>query len=341
MRIAGTLTNNGIFRAGFENNTIEFNGAGQVVINPNGATPGYYNLILSGSGTKTMPGTALSVAGDFSMSGSASATAGAALSVGGNVTIGSGTTLNLGSFSHTIAGNLTNNGGTLTSLNSSITFNGSALQTITSSGFAVNNLTITNTSANVTLGTSTNCSIGGNLTIDAGAVFDLAANSLTAVTGSVSNSGTIKTQNTSATPVPAGKTWGGYFEYTGTGAQTIVAGTYNNLTMSGSGGATADANITVNGILHLAAANPSATKGILDMGSNTVLMGPASTTIGLGDVTGIVRRTTILANTTYSFGNQYSTYEFPEYWNIAVRDQFKDQYWNCTCLETGCDQTNL
>jgi hypothetical protein len=311
IRISGTLTNAGILRGTLLPNTIEFNGSSQVIINPNGAIPGYHNLILSGSGTKTMPGTTLAVYGDFSMSGSASATAGAALSFGGTVTIGSGTTLNLGSFSHTIAGDLTNNGGTLTSSNSSITLNGSGLQTITSSGFSVNNLTITNTSANVTLGASTNCSIGGNLTINSGAVFDLAVNNLTAVTGSVSNTGTIKTQSTSATPVPSGKTWGGYFEFTGTGAQTIVAGTYNNLTMSGSGGASANANITVNGILHLLAANPSSTKGILDIGSNTVLMGPSSTTIGQGDVTGIVRRTTILANTTYSFGNQFSSINFP------------------------------
>jgi hypothetical protein len=315
MNIAGTLINNGILRAALLHNTIEYNGTNQVVINPNGATPGYYNLILSGSSTKTMPGTALSVLGDFSMSGSASAAVGEVLSVGGNVTIEAGNTLNLGSFSHTIAGSLTNNGGTLTSLNSSITFNGSAIQTITSSGFAVNNLTVTNTSAIVTLGTSSNCSIGGNLTINTDAVFDLAANSLATVTGSVANSGTIKTGNTSSTPVPAGKTWGGYLEYAGTGAQTIVAGTYNNLTMSGSGGATANANITVNGILHLLAANPSSTQGILDMGSNTVLMGPSSTTIGQGDVTGIVRRTTILPNTTYSFGNRYTTVNFP---NVGI-----------------------
>jgi hypothetical protein len=311
LRITGTLTNDGILRGTLLPNTIEFNGSNQVIINPNGAIPGYHNLILSGSGTKTMPGTALAIYGDFSMSGSASATAVTVLSVGGNVTIGSGNTLNLGSLSHTIAGSLTNNGGTLTSLNSSITFNGSEPQTITASGFAINNLSITNTNATVTLGNSTNCSIGGNLTINTGAVFDLAANSLATVTGSVSNSGTVKTQSTSTTPVPAGKTWGGYFEYTGTGAQTIVAGTYNNLTMSGSGGATADANITVNGILHLLAANPSAIKGILDMGSNTVLMGPASTTIGQGDATGIIRRTTIVANITYSFGNRYTTVNFP------------------------------
>jgi uncharacterized beta-barrel protein YwiB (DUF1934 family) len=313
MRIAGafTLQGTGILYAALSPNTIEYNGTDQNIINPNGLTPGYYNLILGATGTKTMPGTALSVAGDFSMSGSASATAAEALSVSGNVTIGSGTTLNLGSYSHAFGGNLINNGGTLTSLNCSVTFNGNGLQTITAAGFAVNNLTIANTSADVTLGASTNCSIGGNLTVDSGVVFDLASNILSSVAGTLSNAGTIRTQNTSITPIPSGKTWGGSIEFTGDNAQTIVAGIYNNLTMSGSGGATADADITVNGILNLASANPSATKGILDMGSNTLLMGASSSTTGQGDVTGIVWRTTILANTTYSFGNQYSTINFP------------------------------
>ncbi len=325
MRISGTITNNGTWNVtGLEHNVIEYNGGSQTILNPNGPTSGYHNLILSGSGTKTMPVTALNLHDDFSMSGTASATAGAALLVGGNVTIGTGTTLNLGSSSHTIAGDLTNNGGTLTSLNSSITFNGSGLQTITSAaGFTVDNLTITNTSANVTLGTSTNCSIGGNLTVDADAIFDLAANSLTAVTGSVANSGTIITQNTSTTPFPAGKTWGGNFEFTGTAAQTIVAGNYNNLTMSGSGGATADANITVNGILNLSSANPLSTKGILDTGSDTLLMGASSTTIGQGDVTGIVRRTTIVANTTYTMGNQFTNINFPDIGTLPAEVSLK------------------
>ncbi len=76
MRIAGTMTNNGIWRAALNaDNTVEYNGTSQTVLNPNGATPGYYNLILSGSGSKTMPSTAMNIRGSFTMSGSASATA--------------------------------------------------------------------------------------------------------------------------------------------------------------------------------------------------------------------------------------------------------------------------
>ncbi len=294
--------------------SVEYNGANQTVINPDGNTPGYYHLILSGSGTKTMPGTALSVIGNLTLSGTSSASVNAVLTVGGNVTMGAGNTLNLGSFSNTFSGNVTNNGGTLTSSLSSITLNGNGPQSITSTvGVSFTNFTISNTTATVTLGTSTNCSISGGLNISTGAVFNLVGNNITAITGSVTSSGTVITQSTSVTPVPAGKTWGGSFVFSGTGAQTIVAGTYNNLTISGSGGATATANITVNGILNLTSVNPSETKGILDMGSNTVLMGSTSSTVGPGDVTGIVRRTTIVPDVTYSYGNQYTTINFENF----------------------------
>jgi len=313
MRIGGTITNNGVWDTGdLWYSTVEYNGGSQTVLNPNGSTPYYHYLILSGSGTKTMPATALTIHDDFTLSGTASATAAAALLVTGSVTVGAGASLDMASYSHTIAKDMTNSGGTLTASAGSITFNGNILQTITSSaGISLNNLIVSNTSAAVTLGSSTNCSIAGDLTIDADAVFDLAANTLLTLTGSVSNSGTIRTQSTSATPFPSGKSWGGDFEFTGTVAQTIVAGTYTNLKMSGSGGVAGGVNITVDGILNLASSNPSSTKGILDMGTYTLLMGPSATTIGPGDVTGIIRRTTILDDVTYSFGNEFTTINFP------------------------------
>lgn len=314
MRIGGTILNNGIWNVrGLQANIVEYNGGDQTVLNPNGSVSGYHNLILSGSGIKTMPNTTLQLHDDFFITGSASATALAALVVGGNITIDTGTTLDLGSFAHNLGGNLTNNGGTLTTLNSSITFDGSVSQTINSApGISFVDLSITNTTETVTLGLSTDCSIGGNLTLSAGAVFDLVSNSLTSVTGSVSSLGTIITQNTSATPVPAGKTWDGYFEYAGSGAQTLVNATYKNLTISGTGGVTANTNITVQGILNMVSANPSDTKGLLDMGNYTLLMDSLATTIGVGDVTGIVRRTTINVNTTYTFGHQHTSIFFPE-----------------------------
>ena len=81
--ITGTLTNNGTLRT-IENGatTVEYKGGDQTVVVPNPATNSYSTLILSGSGTKTMPVTALNIVGDFTMSGTATATAGAAMTIG-------------------------------------------------------------------------------------------------------------------------------------------------------------------------------------------------------------------------------------------------------------------
>ena len=73
-------------------------------------TPGYYNLILSGTGTKTLPSTGLNIAGDFSMAGSATTTAASNLNITGDFTLGTGTTFTTGVFEHEIGGNFTNNG---------------------------------------------------------------------------------------------------------------------------------------------------------------------------------------------------------------------------------------
>ena len=194
------------------------------------------------AGTKTMTASTTTVAGNFSMSGTASATALAAINTAGNFNLGSGTTFNGSSFTHTIGGNWTNDG-TFTPSTSTISFTG--------------------TTAAQTLG--------------------------------------------------------------GTGTNT-----FNNLIINNtysSGGVKAGSNITVNGVLNLAAVNPSATAttGSLQMYTNwhsypstgnatvgsfdsyTLYMGSSATTSGNGDVTGIVTRNTIAASTAYSFGNQFTT----------------------------------
>lgn len=112
MRIAGTLTlqGTGVLRATTLPNTIEFNGSNQTVVNPNGSPSGYYNLTLSGSGTKILSGIALAISGDFSMSGTASATVSTAMTVAGNLTISDGSILSVSpAISLTVSGTLTNN----------------------------------------------------------------------------------------------------------------------------------------------------------------------------------------------------------------------------------------
>ncbi len=115
MGISGTLSlsNTGVLNAAYNHNTVEYNGSAQTVVYPNGSTPGYYNLILSGSGIKTLPATDLSVLGDFSLSGAATATTISNIVVTGNLTIGSTTKLNVGpGMFLTVGGTLSNAAGT-------------------------------------------------------------------------------------------------------------------------------------------------------------------------------------------------------------------------------------
>jgi hypothetical protein len=108
----------------------------------------------------------------------------------------------------------------------------------------------------------------------------------------------------------------GTAEYTAGVSQTVSATpAYQNLTISALGGTTASNDLNVNNVLNLSAANPSTSSGSLSMATYTLNMGALATTIGIGDVTGIVKRTTILPNVTYTMGNTYSSIIFP---NVGI-----------------------
>lgn len=136
-------------------------------------------------------------------------------------------------------------------------------QTVLSATYT--NLTLSNTSGTNTAGG--NLTVSGTFTTSSGGILNMGTNTLSVA--SVSHSGTIRTQcltTTSATPVSSGKTWGGTVTYDATtGAQTVVAGTYNNLTLSNTSGTDATGgNLTVNGTFTTTAS------GILNMGTNTL-----------------------------------------------------------------------
>lgn len=144
IRIAGTMTNSGTWNVDGNINTTEYSGTDQTVLNPNGGVPGYHYLILSGSGTKTMPGTALSIHGDFTTSGTISVTVAQILTIGEDVTLGAGTSFTPGSYTHNVAGNWTNGGATFTSTGSTINFNGAGGSTqIITGNTSFNNFTAT------------------------------------------------------------------------------------------------------------------------------------------------------------------------------------------------------
>jgi hypothetical protein len=188
MKISGalSLSSSGILYASNSNNTVEFNGVDQTVMAPNGVIPGYYNLILSGSGNKTMPVTAMTIAGDFTMSGSASAIAGNSLSIGGGLVLGSGNTFETGAYSHMIGGNLINNG-TFTGTGSTVTCNGAAAQSIEGAGeFTFDRLYIDNATG-VTLKSDALTTVSGGLLINSGKKFIEAPGKRLTITGTFTN----------------------------------------------------------------------------------------------------------------------------------------------------------
>jgi hypothetical protein len=230
----------------------------------------------------------------------------------------------------TIQGAVTNtvNEGIKSTSTGNLTVEGTTNRTLsfdqTSGNKILNNLTIATTSAN-TVSINNPMQVNGTLTVNAGQTLNLGTNTLGGTLTTITNNGTITTQNTSSTPIPTDKTWGGTVNYNSTAAaQTAMAGTYNNLTISSTYGATASGNIGVNGILNLAVANPATNnKGCLEMtrsytnypgttisdylDSYLLNMGATATTLGIGDVTGTIKRSTIVANTPYTFGHQYTT----------------------------------
>jgi len=147
MRISGTLSLSltGILNAATNHNTVEYNGTNQTVVMPNGSTSGYHNLILSGSGTKTMPSTAMNLYGDFTLSGSASATALNDISIAGN-------------WSNSSSGSFTPGSNT-------VIFNGATAQTISGVN-TFNNLTITKTAAGEGVSATANQTVNGILNLN-------------------------------------------------------------------------------------------------------------------------------------------------------------------------------
>ncbi|MBM2824991.1 MAG: hypothetical protein HW402_655 [Dehalococcoidales bacterium] len=183
MRIGGTITNNGMWHVNLlPTTTVEYNGGSQTVLNPNGETAGYRSLILSGSGTKTMPGTALTINDNFSMSGTPSATAGAAINTTGNFTVGSGTSFTTGANSHAIGGDFSNSGTFTATSGGTVTFNGTAAQTI-SGATTFYNLTINNSSG---VSISNNETISNTLTFTSGNIATSGSNVIIASGGTVS-----------------------------------------------------------------------------------------------------------------------------------------------------------
>jgi hypothetical protein len=140
--------------------TVEYSGTSQTVMSNS-----YGNLTLSGSGTKTLPGGGLSIAGNFTCSGTATGSSGSALTVNGAFTINSGATFTAATYAHSVKGDFSNSGTFFANM-SSMTLNGTSSQSIggsTSTTFY--NLSVNNSNG-VTLNTATG--VSGTLTFTSG-----------------------------------------------------------------------------------------------------------------------------------------------------------------------------
>ena len=150
------------------NSLVEYYGTNQTV-----RALSYGNLTLSATNTatKTMPGTAFSVAGNFTSTTSAgtlSYTAGNNITVGGNINIGASNIFTSTAFSHSFGGNWINNG-TYNGCGSIVTATGTGS---TWSGSGVNNFGDLIISANGTIvNQNTSLSVCGNFSTTGGGSF--------------------------------------------------------------------------------------------------------------------------------------------------------------------------
>ena len=219
--------------------TVEYYGTNQTV---SAESYGHLTLSSSGAATKTMPITALSLAGNLTSltnagGASVSFTAGATLTVNGSVSLGVATTFGGSNFSHTVGANWTNNG-TFTGSTSNLTMSGTAASLTGAGTNNFNNLTFTG--ANITAATNTDLTVAGNFV--------------------TSGSGTF-------THTP-----GGTGKVTLTGASKTISGTginFNHLTESGSISTAASFGIGGNLVM----------SGSLSASAGTITMSGAGSTI--------------------------------------------------------------
>ncbi|MEQ6121120.1 T9SS type A sorting domain-containing protein [Reichenbachiella sp. MALMAid0571] len=236
--------------------TVEYSGGNQSVSNEI-----YGNLTLSstsGTITKTMPGTALTVARDFTTSvtgGTLGFTAGNNITVLGNITLGSSTTFNGSTFTHSTNGNWTNNG-TFNGCGGSFNFNGS---TSLISGFGTNNFgnVIINGSGTI-LHENTSLSLCGNFSTTGGGSF---------------------------TQTPGGT---GNFTMT-TASSSSISGSniiFNNLITSGAGTISTSSSFTIAGNLTANGTLTASAGTILFSGSGKTISGTASIQLNALTITG-------------------------------------------------------
>lgn len=342
MTINGTNNINGTFNGGTFTYTLNGNwvnngtftgNTSTVILNGNGTTlsgtgTNNFNNLTIGIGNITAAATTtINVAGNFvsngafthnsggtvTMSGTTSAISGTGISFD-NLTVSTGTTT--GNSNFIVNGNLAVNG-TYTGSNNILTMTGagktiSGTGTITFSTLFVqgsvttgNNFTIANAlditgsltaTANTATFTGTSTFSGAanlnNVTLS-GTSLQLAANAVLGIAGTLTMTAALNVTSTLPNTI----------NFNGTAAQTIPAGTYNNLTIAGGNTKTAGGSLKVNGDLTIASGSTFAAGSTLDTiyGNwiNTGTFTPGTSTITLAGNT----NTIVSGASTITFNN--------------------------------------
>lgn len=320
LTIGGTVTNTisgGLI--GGQNSILIVNSIANPVLNFDQTTPGTSNS-LKGL-TINSSGQSVSLANNLLMNNFSTTTF-----TTGKLAIGNNTLTIRGAVVNTVNEGLTGGAGSNVIMDGAVNATLSMDQTTPGSTNALSSLTVNTGAQTISLNRIIN--IASALNLSSGILAD-GGNQLVSTGTLTIGSGTFKLGSPSiATVWPSFSTHNisaaGTVEYASGLAQTVSAvPVYQHLSISGAGGANAAKSLTVNGVLNLSAANPSAIKGCLSMGADTLFMGALATTTGPGDVTGIVGRTTILPNVPYTMGHEFTSITFPNTGTLPTRMYMK------------------
>jgi fibronectin-binding autotransporter adhesin len=269
LSITGSWSNNGTFT--HNSGTVNYNNAsGSQAI----AALVYRNLTLSNtSGTNTAAG-AITVGLNFTMANS-----GATLDMGSNdLSIGGGVSMSGTIKTQSVSSTASNSSTPLPSglsWGGTIEYNRAAgSQTIVAGTYT--NLKCSNSSGIDSAGGA--ITVNGLLTVANGGTLNMLTSALGG-TLTTAGTGTIKTQNSTSTPLPASIAWAPAIEYSRSGTQTVVAGTYSSLTTSGSSTKTMSGSVTVTSALTLTAGTLAVSSQVLTLQTNNLTRATGSLSV--------------------------------------------------------------
>lgn len=222
LSVSGNLTNNGTFSGGTGTVTI----TGTTASTISGGATSFYGLTINNSGGVTL-NTPITVTNQLSLN------SGVLTNSTNNVTLSNGATISRGLTSSSLSSAPIFGVATSDRVNVTISATTTAGNELLGTMGKVGTLTV---SGAITYTLNNDISIDVLATNNASGVLDASTYAITenpAGTLTVSGTGTINTQNTSSSPFPSGVLWSGLVNYNGSGSQTIVTGSYTNLTISG------------------------------------------------------------------------------------------------------------